>query len=219
MHFTLIDAGILIAVLAFSISVHESFHAYAADQLGDPTARALGRLSLNPLVHIDPLMTVILPLLLILSGSPVVFAMAKPVPFNLFALRNQRWGPALVALAGPFSNFFLAFVFSLPANLLAHLEPRTVGLYIISHFCLLAVYLNVALGVINLIPIPPFDGSKLLYALLPSELALRMMSYEQLGLVFFILFIMFFSQEVFLVISRILTFLLSPQALSRLLVL
>jgi Zn-dependent protease len=103
----------LILALIISVIIHEMAHGYMANYLGDPTARLQGRLSANPLVHIDPMMSVILPAILILSGSPFVFGAAKPVPYNPYNLRNQKWGEALIAIAGPLSNIALAIIFAL----------------------------------------------------------------------------------------------------------
>ena len=103
----------LIVALIISVIIHEMAHGYAAGWLGDPTARLAGRLSPNPLVHIDPLMSVILPGLLVLSGSPILFGAAKPVPYNPYNLRNQKWGEAIVAAAGPLANIAIAVVFAI----------------------------------------------------------------------------------------------------------
>ena len=158
----------LILALIISIVIHEVAHGYAANALGDPTARLQGRLSFNPLVHIDPLMSVILPALLILSGSHFVFGAAKPVPYNPYNFTNQKWGEALVALAGPASNVFLAIVFAV-------LIRFTELLHLSETFTMLAfqiVVLNLFLAFFNLVPLPPLDGSKILPTLLPLRLRL-----------------------------------------------
>ncbi len=158
----------LILALIISIVIHEVAHGYAANALGDPTARLQGRLSFNPLVHIDPLMSVILPALLILSGSPFVFGAAKPVPYNPYNFTNQKWGEALVALAGPASNVFLAIVFALVIRFAELLNLSTT----FSSLAFQIVVLNLFLAFFNLVPIPPLDGSKILPALLPLQLRL-----------------------------------------------
>lgn len=144
-------------------------HGYAANWLGDPTARLQGRLSANPLVHIDPLMSVIIPGLLVLSGSPLLFGAAKPVPYNPYNFTNQKWGEAIVAFAGPLANIVIALIFVgliYSADLLA-LNNTFVQLAV------QIVALNIFLALFNLVPIPPLDGSKILPRFLPLSLGLR----------------------------------------------
>lgn len=150
-----------IAVI-LSLSVHEYAHAWMADYLGDSTAKQYGRLTLNPLKHIDLVGTILLPLFLFLASSPALFGYAKPVPFNPFNLRDQKWGPAWVGLAGPMANLMLVVVF----GLLIRFLPMS---NLVS-FLFIIVLVNIGLMVFNLIPIPPLDGSKLVYALLPASL-------------------------------------------------
>jgi Zn-dependent protease len=159
----------MIVALIFSVVIHEMAHGYAANWLGDPTARLQGRLSANPLVHIDPLMSVIIPGLLVLSGSPLLFGAAKPVPYNPYNFTNQKWGEAIVAAAGPAANVFIALVFTV----LVH-SADTLGLS--STFMILAVQiimLNIFLALFNLVPIPPLDGSKILPKFLPFSWAYK----------------------------------------------
>lgn len=152
--------------MLISLSTHEFSHALAGYVLGDETAKRMGRLTLNPLSHIDPVGTILIPLLGAFSGLPL-FGWAKPVPFNPYNLRYRKWGAAIVAMAGPVSNFVLAFVYlfllkfvleglKLPANNLLPL------------FLAMLVVVNIVLGVFNFIPIPPLDGSQLLGVLLDS---------------------------------------------------
>lgn len=155
-----IDFVFSIAILIISVVIHEVAHGYVAESLGDPTARLAGRLTLNPIKHLDPFGSVILPLLLSLSGLGVVFGWAKPVPYNPYNLRARKWGPALVAIAGPISNLILALVFTLLYQFL----PATPTIH--SVFALI-VLVNLSLAIFNLIPIPPLDGSKILFALIP----------------------------------------------------
>ncbi len=166
---------------------HEYMHGFVADKLGDPTARYAGRLTLNPLAHIDPIGTVLLPLMLLLfSGGQAMFAYAKPVPFNPYNLRDQKLGPLLIAVAGPLSNFALALAFSLIVRLVpvGGLLP----------FLLLVIYANIGLGVFNLLPIPPLDGSKVLYFFLPTSMYRLQATLEQFGIIFLLLFITMFSR-------------------------
>lgn len=160
---------IMIVALVMSVVLHEMAHGYAANWLGDPTARLQGRLSANPLVHIDPLMSVILPGLLIFSGSPFLFGAAKPVPYNPYNFRNQKWGEAIVAVAGPLANIFIALVFAVLVHLsgVLSLPEAFVGLAINT------IILNIFLAFFNLVPIPPLDGSKILPRFLPFSLAMK----------------------------------------------
>src|SRR3989344_1312963 len=151
-----------ILILILSVVVHEVAHGWAAYFLGDPTAKLAGRLTLNPLPHLDPLGSVFLPLLLFIPPSPILFGWAKPVPYNPYNLQAGRLGPAIVGLAGPVSNLFLAGVFSIIIRL-------TIGIAPMAFFELAAmiVIINLGLAIFNLIPIPPLDGSKILFALIP----------------------------------------------------
>lgn len=159
----------LIIALIISVVLHEMAHGYAANWLGDPTARLAGRLSPNPLVHLDPLMSVIIPGLLIMSGSPILFGAAKPVPYNPYNFRNQKWGEAIVAIAGPIANVALAIIFALlvRSSELLGLSETFVSLAIN------IIALNIFLALFNLVPIPPLDGSKILPRLLPFGLAMK----------------------------------------------
>ncbi|OIO50275.1 MAG: site-2 protease family protein [Candidatus Brennerbacteria bacterium CG_4_8_14_3_um_filter_43_14] len=156
-------------VLIFSVVIHEVSHGYAAKMQGDDTAEHMGRLTLNPLRHIDPVGSVILPLFLYitsrLAGGPLfLFGWAKPVPYNPLNLKNMRWGQLLVAAAGPFSNLAIATVFGLCVRFgIAPIDaPLGILFYAIAS-------INVMLGVFNLTPIPPLDGSKILFAFLPRQ--------------------------------------------------
>jgi Zn-dependent protease len=154
----------LIAALVLSVVIHEMAHAYAANWLGDPTARLEGRLSANPLVHLDPLMSVILPALLVLSGSPILFGAAKPVPYNPYNFTNQKWGEAIVAVAGPISNVLLAIIFALLVRF-AQATSILPGPFL--ELAAKIVVLNIFLALFNMVPIPPLDGSKILPRFLP----------------------------------------------------
>lgn len=149
---------LLIIILVMSVVVHEVSHGYVALLLGDPTAKLSGRLTLNPLKHLDPVGSVLLPLLMAFSGGPV-FGWARPVPYNPYNLQAGAWGPAFVGAAGPLSNLLIAGVFSVLFRMFVSsaLAPAF----------LLVVVVNLSLAIFNLIPVPPLDGSKLLFALLP----------------------------------------------------
>ena len=145
----------LIIVLVVSVILHELAHGYVALAQGDPTAKFAGRLTLNPLAHLDPVGSFLLPLLLWSLGG-VIFGWAKPVPYNPHNLRYPKWGPALVAAAGPAVNLLLALLFSLLWRLGVQQE-----------LILMVILLNLALAIFNLIPIAPLDGSKIIFALIP----------------------------------------------------
>ena len=167
----------LYVIIIFSAILHEYAHAWAANQQGDQTAKYAGRLTLNPLVHIDRWGTILMPIVLyFLSGGSFMFAYAKPVPFNPYNLRDQKLGPALVAVAGPLSNFLVAAVFAFFVRILASgvISPAAgldsfLGNLI--GFLSLIVYANIMLAIFNLLPVPPLDGSHILYAILPAPLA------------------------------------------------
>ncbi len=165
-------AIISIVILIFSVILHEVSHGYAAEVLGDPTARLSGRLTLNPLPHIDIMGSIVLPALFVLTGSPVVFGWAKPVPYNPVNIRGTAWkdryGGALVAAAGPAVNILLAVIFGVLIRLNVF-DP------VMIQFFLTVVIINISLAVFNLIPIPPLDGHHILAALLPYDLRQKYM--------------------------------------------
>lgn len=168
-----------VIVIIASAILHEYAHGWVADQLGDPTARYAGRLTLNPRAHVDLFGSIILPLIMIPTGF--LFAYAKPVPYNPYNLKDQKWGPVWVAFAGPLSNFLLAFVFGLLFQFLPAGQ--------ISIFLFIIVYANVLLGVFNLVPIPPLDGSKLLFALLPDSAWQIRQALQRYGFMILLVFI------------------------------
>lgn len=172
-----------IIILILSVVIHEVSHGYAALMLGDQTARLAGRLTLNPIKHLDPFGSVIIPALLVLSGSSFLIGWAKPVPYNPYNLRNARWGEAIVAGAGPLVNIFIAIVFGLIIRFGIIYE------YVSIEFVKIAstvVLINILLALFNMFPIPPLDGSKVLKSLLPYELSYKydqfLMWYAQFGI-------------------------------------
>ncbi|MEK7587109.1 MAG: site-2 protease family protein [Patescibacteria group bacterium] len=174
-----------IAILVMSVVIHEVSHGYTANLLGDPTARLEGRLTLNPLKHLDPFGSIILPLLMFLIPGGMIFGWAKPVPYNPYNLRAGKWGPALVAVAGPLSNLIIALFFGLLARS---------GLIISEAFLALAgitVVLNFSLMIFNLMPFPPLDGSKILFALLPYRWRAVQTALETYWWFFFLIFVFF----------------------------
>lgn len=174
-----------IAVLIISVIAHELSHGYAAEALGDPTARLAGRLTLNPFKHLDPVGSVLVPTLSFYLGG-FIFGWAKPVPYNPYNLRGGQYAEAFVASAGVLTNIFLAVFFGLI------LRFASMGLPV-SFVELLStiVIINLILAIFNLVPIPPLDGSKLLFALLPSHSREVDRLLERFGLLFLILFIFF----------------------------
>ncbi len=166
---------IIVGTLLVSLGFHEAMHAFVAHRLGDDTAEQEGRLTLNPLKHIDLLTTIILPTFLLLAGLPPILA-AKPVPFNPFQVRFGEYGAALVGLAGPLTNLALAVVGALLMNL---------GLFqgFLYEVAALFVWINIGIFVFNMLPIPPLDGSRLLYAFAPEPVQEVMERMERLGLI------------------------------------
>lgn len=177
-------------IFVYSIILHEIAHGWAAERLGDPTAKISGRLNLDPRPHIDLLWSIIFPLMLILSGSPIVFGSAKPVPIDPYNLRNPRKDLGLIGLAGPATNLVLAIIFSILARFVLTLSP-TAYLSPVNQILANAVFLNIALAIFNLIPLPPLDGSRVLAAVLPDKYARELESLERFGFLIIALFLLF----------------------------
>ncbi len=176
-------------VIVPSAIIHEYAHGLAADMLGDPTARYAGRLTVNPIPHIDLWGTILMPITLsILTGGKFLFAYAKPVPYNPYNLKNQKWGPAMVAIAGPAANFLLAIAFAVVVRVL----PPSNFTSILS----IIVYANVMLMIFNLVPIPPLDGSKVLYALLPDSARGVRIFLDKYGFAILLFFIFFLFETI-----------------------
>jgi len=184
-----------VIVIVFSAIIHEYSHGWMANHLGDPTAKYAGRLTLNPLKHIDPFGSILLPLLLIPTGF--LFAYAKPVPYNVYNLRDQKKGPMLVAAMGPVSNFVLALIFGLVLQFVGPVMP------VLAPFLYIIVYANVLLGVFNLVPLPPLDGSKVLFGFLPDSMTHVRVFLERYGFILLIVFIFGF----FRILSPLIEFL------------
>lgn len=167
-----------------SAIIHEYAHGWMAFQLGDNTAKYAGRLTVDPRAHIDRWGTILMPIgLFLLTGGRFMFAYAKPVPYNPYNLRNQKWGPALVGLAGPFANLLLALCF----GIMVRLFPNSLS----APFLVIIVISNISLMVFNLLPIPPLDGSKILYAVLPHSAYKVRAFLDRYGFIILLFFIFF----------------------------
>jgi Zn-dependent protease len=180
----LLQAALMAVILLFSVIVHEVAHGYVALLNGDPTARLLGRITLNPLPHIDPIGTILLPLLLLATQAGVIFGWARPVPVNPLNFRRYYWGEITVSAAGPLSNLALAALFAA----LLRLSGNNPGLTFLAYY---GCTINIFLALFNLVPIPPLDGSHILEALLPASLARQYRLLEPVG--FVLILILFYS--------------------------
>ncbi len=185
------DLIFLLLILLFSVVVHEVSHGFVAEHLGDPTARLAGRLTLNPIKHLDPFGSVILPLLLSLVPGGVVFGWAKPVPYNPLNLKNPERSGALIAVAGPLSNISLALVFAAFLKIIGFVYLPNALVLDLGELFSKIVLINIALAVFNLVPLPPLDGSKVLFALLPKSANRFKLVLERSGMFLLLIFIFF----------------------------
>jgi Zn-dependent protease len=195
----------LIVILIFSVVIHEVAHGAVANYLGDPTAKYAGRLTLNPIKHLDPIGSVVLPIFLILmakiTGGGIIFGWAKPVPINPYNFRDQKYGSAKSAMAGPASNLVVALIFGLALRFLPILAENP-GLGLMFSYI---VYINILLAVFNLLPIPPLDGSHILFTFLPPGSEKIKLFLSQFGLFILIFIIFFFFHWLALFINLIFT--------------
>lgn len=168
--------AIVIGVVLFSMTLHEAMHAFMGYWLGDDTAKLQGRLTLNPIKHIDPFLTILLPVMLAIVGGPI-FGGAKPVPFNPDRVRYDEWGAALVAVAGPLTNLLIAFVVYGIYVLTGGLSSGLLGQVLI-----IGTMVNLGFFIFNMLPIPPLDGSRVLYALAPEYIRRGMEAIERMGI-------------------------------------
>ena len=163
-----------IIILIISVIIHEVAHGYSANSLGDPTAKLAGRLSLNPVRHVDPVGSILVPAILVLANSAFLFGWAKPVPYNPYNLKNQRWGEAIVGIAGVATNLVLAVLFALVAR-----AAWSAGMTDVAMLSAIVVSVNLSLGLFNLLPIPPLDGFTVLRGILPYKLSLGFRDIEE----------------------------------------
>jgi len=193
--------AIVLVVILLSMTVHEAMHGFVAYWLGDDTAKREGRLTLNPIKHLDPFLSIILPLTLALIGAPV-FGGAKPVPFNPDRVRGEEWGAALVAIAGPLTNFIIAFItFGIWAIIGAPPVSQLAGEILIT-----AYTVNLGFFIFNSIPIPPLDGSRVIYALAPEFVRTGMRAIERYGIIFVFAIVLLFNGQIGTLITSAMSF-------------
>ncbi len=193
-----------IIILILSVIMHEVAHGYAAYALGDPTAKLQGRLTLNPLAHLDLYGSILIPALLVISNAGILFGWAKPVPYNPYNLKNQRWGEAIVGFAGVATNFLLAVVFALIAR-----TAMSQGATLFASLASMVAFVNLSLGMFNLIPFPPLDGYTVLRGVLPTRYSLAFRDAEQrlfgnnllARFVILFIFVYFFSTPFYLLVE------------------
>jgi Zn-dependent protease len=191
-----------VLVVVVSITTHEASHGFVADRLGDPTARQAGRLTLNPIPHIDLFFTILLPLFLLLSGTGVIFGGAKPVPIDVSRLRRPRRDWALVGAAGPLSNLLIAVLLSAVLSALLHsdlLSPSSD----LNEILNVGIFVNVLLAVFNLIPIPPLDGSRIVQYALSGDSLEAYRRLERFGLILIVLLVLFFPPMQTLIVDGV----------------
>ena len=175
-------------VLIISIVIHEVAHGIAAEREGDPTARMMGRITLNPLVHAESVVSVTLPLVLLVSGAPFFIGWAKPVPYNPANFRIERRGTRIVSMAGIIANFSIALIVGIAIRMMTLLEVGSLQIFEIMS---IVVLVNIVLGVFNLIPIPPLDGFRFMESILPVRYIPFIRRYEQYGILILLLFLFF----------------------------
>ena len=187
------DAIFYVAILVMSVVIHEVSHGFMAEYFGDKTARFAGRLTLNPIKHLDMFGSILLPALLVLTNSPFLIGWAKPVPYNPNNLTNKKWGEVAVASAGVLANFAIAIFFGLILRFSQGMDVPVGFDFIITSI----VLVNLGLGIFNLVPIPPLDGSKILFNLLPASFYEVISFAEKYSFVLIIVFVVFFSNYLF----------------------
>jgi Zn-dependent protease len=191
------NAIFYVVILVMSIVIHEVSHGFMAEYFGDDTARNAGRLTLNPIPHLDMFGSILLPAVLVLTHSPFLFGWAKPVPYNPNNLSNKKWGTIAVAAAGILANLLIAIIFGIIIRLSSGIALQSNFYFITS----VIVIVNLALAIFNLVPIPPLDGSKILFSFLPERAFSFILAYEQYSLILLLVFIVFFSDYLFPILA------------------
>lgn len=186
---------LMVVPMVFAVTIHEMAHGYAAERMGDPTARLAGRISLNPIRHLDVVGSILLPIILKITGSPILFGYAKPVPINPHYFKDYRFGTIVVSLAGVSANLLIAILSGILFQLIYHFHPLWYGSFfssVIEEFFYMlrySVIINLVLMVFNLIPIPPLDGSRVVAMLLPDHLRTQFEQIERFGILILIFLI------------------------------
>jgi Zn-dependent protease len=191
------NAIFYIAVLIMSVVIHEISHGFMAEYFGDKTARHAGRLTLNPIKHLDLFGSVLLPAFLVLSNAGFLFGWAKPVPYNPYNLSDRKWGTIAVASAGVLANFFIAILFGLILRFATSFGVPPEFYFIVSAI----VVVNLALAIFNLVPIPPLDGSRIFLSFLPDSMNRTIEVFEQYSIIILIVFVIYFSKYLYPILS------------------
>ena len=181
----------IILIFLFSVIIHEVAHGLMADYLGDPTAKLAGRLTLNPISHLDPIGSILVPLFLIISQAGIIFGWAKPVPINPYNLKDKVYGQAKVAFAGPLANILVALIFGISLRFIPYLFSYQIAINLITIFSYI-VWINLIFAIFNLLPIPPLDGSHILFTFLPERFNNLKAFLSQYQLFILLIFIFFF---------------------------
>ena len=202
-HIDILNAIFYIAILIMSVVIHEVSHGFMAEYFGDKTARYAGRLTLNPLKHLDLFGSIILPALLIISKAGFLFGWAKPVPYNPDNLSDRKWGTVAVAAAGILANLLIAIIFGIIIRF-SHSFSLPAPFYFITSSI---VVVNLALAIFNLVPIPPLDGSKIFFSFLPGSFFRVAILLEQYSFIFLIIFIVFLSDYLYPILAFLYTLL------------
>ena len=179
----------VIGVILVSMTLHEAMHAFVGYWLGDDTAKRQGRLTLNPIKHIDPFLTILLPVMLAIVGAPI-FGGAKPVPFNPERVKGGEWGAALIAIAGPLTNFVIAFILFGIGVVSGVITTEGIEASLVGQVILTGIYVNIGFFIFNILPIPPLDGSRVIYALAPEFVRRGMEAVERMGIVVIFILVM-----------------------------
>lgn len=199
---------IVLVVILLSMTLHEAMHAFVGYWLGDDTAKLEGRLTLNPVKHIDPFLTILLPLILAIIGAPI-FGGAKPVPFRPDKVRGGDWGAALIALAGPLTNLFIAFIVFGVGVLSGVIVEEGVRVSLAGTIISTGIMVNLGFFIFNMLPIPPLDGSRAVYAIAPDFIRNGMRLIEQFGLIFIFALVLIGSSFLGTFMTEVMSFFLN----------